>query len=124
MAAVPVAHLNTWGAADIPSGKVTTNVQQAFGDTQGARGANFLDATAGFDPTTHATIVANKTNLGSILSRIILSRLLATRPTKVAVGEDKEDHLTDGLSGRCSGFRGVQAQNRAPGSTADDVHQL
>ena len=98
VAIVPVAHLNNLGAADILNGKITDDVVQTFADAQGARGANWLNAFAGFDPAAHAAIVAARVELVSILPKIILSRLLATRPTKVAVEEDEEDCLADGLA--------------------------
>lgn len=79
---LPVAHLNMWGVANIPNGNVTANIQQAFGNAQGARGANFLNASMWFDPAAHTTIVTNRNELASILPRIIPSCLLVTRPTR------------------------------------------
>ena len=42
--------------------------------------------------------MAARVELAPILPKITLTRLLATRPTKVAVGEDEEDRLADGLA--------------------------
>ena len=42
--------------------------------------------------------MASRVEYVAILPKIIVTRMLATHPTKVSVGEDYEDRLTDGLT--------------------------
>jgi hypothetical protein len=86
VAVIPVAHPNTFGAADVPNGEVGDNIQQAFADAHDARGTNWMDATMKFVPAAHIAIVAERVVHTTILHNI------------VAVGEDRAERLVNGLN--------------------------
>ena len=70
MAIVPVTHPNAFGTNNVPSGNICEDTKQSFGDTQGSRGKNWLNATLKFVPTAHTAIVNNRGTLASILLTI------------------------------------------------------
>ena len=80
VAIVPVAHPNAFGVNNVPSGKIGEATIQAFGNTHGSRGTNWLNNTMKFAPAAHPAIIDNCAALAAILPMIKPSKLLGTAP--------------------------------------------
>ena len=100
VAIMPVTHPNAFGVDNVQSDKITEATIQAFGDAHSPRGTNWLDATTKSVPATHTAIVDNCTALATILPTITPSKLLDARPTKVALNEDSNGRLEEGVEAR------------------------
>ena len=93
----PVAHPNGWDDDDPPSGKITDDAVQAFGDSHGGRGAHWLVASKAWRADVMKVVLEKKDELKAHLPPISVSRMLNARPKIVTVDDDIEDRLSDGL---------------------------
>ena len=93
----PVAHPNGWDSDDPPTGKITEDAVQAFGDSHGGRGAHWLVASKAWRADVMKVVLDKKDDLKDVLPPISVGRMLNARPKLNTVDDDIEDRLSDAL---------------------------